>query len=157
MSRKWTDEQRKAASERMKQINEMKKAQETTERKRVPVGAKRDIINVHDTPKDYVDRWVNDENGRIERLKAAGYEFVEKADVGSSHVDGTHNESGVVSKDMGKGVTAYLMRQRQDYYREDQAEKQRIVDRTEESMRKAKVKPNESTDGTYGEIKIGQN
>ena len=105
-----------------------------------------------ETPEGYVDRWVNDEPGRIQKFKDAGYELVSTASVGDSAADGTHSDQGVVSRDMGKGVTSYLMRQRKEYYQEDQAEKQRYVDKTEESMRRSK---NETrSDGLYGEVKI---
>lgn len=149
----WTEEQKQAASERMKQKHAAKRTAEVRDRVRVPIGANRDITAVHDTPDDYVDRWVNDIHGRIEKFKQAGYEFVESASVGDEVVDGTHAQAGVVSKDMGKGVTAYLMRQRKEYFEEDQKAKQAIVDRTEESMRRTKSnKPDET--GHYGEVKI---
>ena len=53
---KWTEEQRKAASERMKARNEAKKQAETSQRVRIPIGARRDITTVKDTPEGYVDR-----------------------------------------------------------------------------------------------------
>lgn len=155
MTREWTPEQKDAASKRMKDRHAANKTAEVEARVRTPIGAKRDITTVLDTPEGYVDRWVNDEPGRVEKFKGAGYELVDKASVGTSNVDGTHAEDGVVSKDMGKGTTAYLMRQREDHFNEDQAEKQQYVDSTEESMRKRKINPHESTDGTYGEVKIG--
>ena len=155
-TKKWTEEQKKAASERMKELHAKKKAMEASNRVRVPIGASRDLTAVRDTPKDYKDRWVNDEPGRIERFQQAGYELVESAQVGDSHVDGTHSESGLVSRDMGKGTTAYLMRQRRDYFEQDQAEKQRRIDEHENTMRRKKTNPNESTDGHYGEVKIGK-
>lgn len=151
----WSPERKAAASARMKEVNEVKKRASSESKMRVPVGQNRDITNVHDTPEGYKDRWVNDEAGRIEKFRAAGYESVETAQMDSSNVDGSHTESGVVSKDMGKGQTAYLMRQRQDYYDEDQIAKQITVDETEDSMRKTKIKSHESTDGNYGEVKIG--
>jgi hypothetical protein len=154
MGKKWTEEQKAAASERMKSMNEAKKTAEKREAIRVPVGAKRDITNVNDTPDGYKDYWVNDDGDRINKFKAAGYEHVATAKM-ASNVDGSHSENGVVSKDMGKGVTAFLMRQREDYYAEDQAEKQKIVDRSEDSMRRKKVNAQDSTDGSYGEVKIG--
>lgn len=151
----WSPERKAAASTRMKELNEAKKTASTLTKMRTPIGANRDITNILDTPDGYVDRWVNDDGGRIEKFKAAGYELVESAEMGSSNVDGSHAQDGVVSKDMGKGVTAYQMRQRQEYFDEDQAEKQKIVDSTEDSMRKKKVNAHESTDGSYGEVKIG--
>lgn len=153
MTRKWTDEQKQAASARMKQMNEARKSGDTKARMRVPIGGHREITSVQDTPDGYVDRWVNDVPGRIEKFKRAGYELVESASVGDSFVDGTHDESGVVSRDMGKGVTGYLMRQRKDYYLEDQNEKQKTVDDIEDSLRRDKNE--DRNDGRYGEVKIG--
>jgi hypothetical protein len=155
MSNTWSPERKAAASLRMKEQNEAKKSAAVQTKMRIPIGANRDITNVNDTPDGYKDRWVNDDGSRVAKFSSAGYEHVPDADMGSSNVDGSHAKDGVVSKDMGKGVTAYLMRQREDYFAEDQAEKQKIVDSTEESMRKANVKKENSTDGTYGEVKIG--
>jgi len=152
MARQWTDEQKQAARERMQKRNEAKKTAEVKSSMRIPVGGRRDITSVDTTPEGYIDRWVNDNPGRIEKFKRAGYELVESAEVGDSSVDGTHNENGVVSRDMGKGVTAYLMRQRKDYFLADQAEKQKIVDETEESLRRDKS--DKRDDNTYGEVKI---
>ena len=154
-AKKWTDEQKAAASERMKERAEATRVAATRKKMRVPIGSNRDITTVHDTPDGYVDRWVNDIPGRIDKFKAAGYELVETAEMGSQSVDGSHDENGTVTKDMGRGQTAYLMRQRQEYYDEDQASKQNYVNRTEESMRKEKVEKHNSKDGTYGEVKIG--
>jgi len=151
---KWTDEQRKAASERMKSINESKRSAEVSQAMRVPVGGSRDVTAVSDTPEGYLDRWVNDKPGRVEKFKRAGYENVSAAQIGDIGVDGTHAKAGVVSRDMGQGVTSYLMRQRKDYFESDQAAKQKIVDASEESIRrdvKDKIK-----DGYYGDVIVGR-
>ena len=155
MGKKWTQEQRDAASERMKEMNQAKKSADTKDRIRHPIGAKRDVLTVQNPDKDYIYRIVNDNPGRINRFKEAGYELVENAVLGSSHADGSQANAGVVSKDVGKGVTAYVMRQRKDWYDQDQAAKQQRINEAEDGMRKKKVNPNESTDGTYGEVKIG--
>jgi len=155
MSKKWTEEQKQAASQRMKERHASKRQVETLQRTRIPIGTNRDVTAVRDTPDGYKDRWVNDNPGRIEKFKQAGYELVASAQVGDSAVDGTHSEGGVVSRDMGNGVTAYLMRQRREYFDEDQAAKQRLVNQTEENLRRKKrnsTDPDES--GQYGEVKI---
>jgi len=151
---KWTDEQRAAASERMKSINAKKKSSEIGTSMRIPIGGRRNLTGVTDTPDGFVDRWVNDKAGRIDRFKRAGYENVQAASVGDSGVDSTHADAGVVSRDMGQGVTAYLMRQRQDYFKDDQTAKQKDVDASEESIRRdveTKLK-----DGHYGGVTIGR-
>lgn len=155
MSRKWTEEQKKAASEAYAKRKAGEKSKDASDRMRIPLGGKRDMLSVKDTPDGYVDRIVNDLPGRIDRFKDAGYELVESAQLGSSHVDGSQSESGVVSKDVGKGQTAYLMRQRKEFFDEDQAAKQQKILDAENDLRKKKVNPNESTDGTYGEVTIG--
>ncbi len=152
MKREWTDEQRQAASERMKTRHAAERGADKKSSMRVPVGGSRNITSVNDTPEGYVDRWVNDKDGRIDRFRKAGYENVQAASVGDSGVDSSHAELGVVSREMGLGVTSYLMRQRQDYFEEDQAAKQVKVDETEESIRrdvKDKLK-----DGHYGSVSI---
>lgn len=149
---KWSEERRKAASDRMKQVNDGKKKAEVSSSMRVPVGGSRNVTTVNDTPDGYVDRWVNDTPGRVEKFKRAGYECVQAASVGDSGVDGSHSEGGVVTRDMGKNVTAYLMRQRDNYFKDDQQAKQEIVDASEESIRRdVKDKLN---DGHYGAVTI---
>lgn len=151
---KWTDEQRKAASDRMKSINANKKSNEVREAIRVPIGGRRNLTGVNDTPDGYVDRWVNDKPGRVDRFKKAGYENVASANIGDSGVDSSHAEAGVVSRDMGQGVTAYLMRQRKDYFTDDQSAKQVEVDASEESIRRDV--DNKLNDGHYGGVTIGR-
>ncbi len=150
--REWTEEQRQAASDRMKERHAQDKSAKVSSSMRVPVGGRRNITAVSDTPEGYVDRWVNDQNGRINLFKKAGYENVETATIGDSGVDGTHASAGVVSKEMGQGVTAYLMRQSETDFKEDQTTKQRDVDATEDSIHrdvKDKIK-----DGYYGSVTI---
>jgi len=154
MAREWTKEQKQAASDRMKERHSQQKSSEVKKAMRIPMGSRRNLTSVNDTPEGYVDRWVNDIAGRITRIKQAGYEHVQAASVGDSSVDGTHSEDGVVSRDMGQGVTAYLMRQRREYFEEDQAEKQKIVDESEDSIRR---NPNDNrNDGYYGSVSIGR-
>lgn len=154
MSREWTEEQKQAASDRMKERHATQKSSEVKTAMRIPMGSRRNLTTVNDTPDGYVDRWVNDSTGRIARVKQAGYEHVQTASVGDSNVDSTHSEEGVVSRDMGQGVTAYLMRQRKDYFEDDQREKQKVVDESEESIRR---NPNDNrNDGYYGGISIGR-
>lgn len=151
----WTKAQKEAASKKMKEVHKAKKSSDAKDRVRTPLGAKRDILNVQNTPDGYVDRIVNDVPGRVDRFKAAGYEVVENAQLGTSHVDGNSSGQGASTKDVGKGVNAIVMRQREEFYEEDQAAKQAKIDETENAMRRKKVKSNESEDGTYGEVKIG--
>lgn len=154
MGREWSEERKEQARLKYQEKHAVKKATRTMERIRIPVGARRDITAVRDCPDGYRDRWVNDKPGRIDKFKQAGYENVGSANVGDDGVDGTHAESGVVSRDMGQGVTAYLMRQRMEHFQEDKTEKQRHVDETENSIRRKKTE--NSNDEFNGEINIGR-
>lgn len=157
MGREWTDEQKAAASEAYKARAEGKKTSETRKRLRVGAGQKRDILSIPARDDGYRYRVVNDTGSRIENLKERGYDMVEDdIELGTSHVDGNSAYAGIVSRQVGKGVTAYLMRQKDEYFAEDKSDKARLVDETEESMMRKKVNSHESTDGTYGEVKIGK-
>jgi len=152
MATKWTEEQRKAASDRMKEINVRKKSAKVNGNMRIPIGGQRNLTGVSDTPDDCIDRWVNEKPGRIDRFKRAGYETVTAAKVGDSGVDSTHSEAGAVSRDMGQGVTAYLMRQQKKYYTEDLKAKHKAVDATEDTI--FRDVDNKLNNGFYGGVTI---
>jgi len=124
-----------------------------TKRKRVPVGGNRDILTVVSKEKNYTYRWVNDVDGRINKFKAADYGHVymnEGVEVGAVDVKQSTNVGTVVSKSVGQGVTAYLMKIKTEFYREDQASKAAEINRAEEII----YENVDGLSGKYGEIKI---
>lgn len=105
-----------------------------------------------DKDPDYVYRFVNDSGSRIDQMKSAGYEIVTDDDliVGDSRVsDSSQVGSGkrVISKD---GTVQYLMRQKKEFYDEDQAAKQAHNDEIERAMTK------QAQEGMYGSIKTSR-
>lgn len=121
-------------------------------KKRIPVSGHRDVLTVQGKQEGFVYRWVNDVDSRIARFKAAGYELVEDdVEVGTPTVDNPGKYGSVVSKDVGRGTTAYLMRIPEEFYSEDQAAKMRQVDESEADMKRTL---NSGHDGTYGSVKI---
>ena len=105
-----------------------------------------------DKDPDYVYRFVNDSGSRIDQMKSAGYEIVTDDDliVGDSRVsDSSQVGSGkrVISKD---GTVQYLMRQKKEFYDEDQAAKQAHNDEIEQAMKK------QAQEGMYGSIKTSR-
>lgn len=126
----------------------------TTKRKRIPVGGNRDILTVLGKDKNYVYRWVNDVDGRIQKFVAALYDHVymnEGVEVGAEDVKQGTNVGTIVSKSVGQGTTAYLMKIHKDYYEEDQAWKQaNKVDRAEEAI----YNEVDRLSGAYGKIDI---
>lgn len=109
---------------------------------RVPLHEQRDGMTVKNKEDGFVYRWVNDtDNGsRIDKFKQAGYEVAPKQEfIGDPTeddrfaIDGT---SSVVKKHVGGGVHAILMRQREEWYSEDQKAKQRHVDELEAEIKR---------------------
>lgn len=86
----------------------------------------------------FVYRWVNSDDGkyagRIEELKAMGYTICSEEEmVDSNGVEGS-SVGSVVGKPVGRGIRGILMKQRKDFFEEDQQQKQAEVDKTEEGM-----------------------
>ncbi len=120
---------------------------------RVPVSGQRDILTVENKDESNIYYWTNDVDDRIQRFVDGGYSFV-TADgklVGTRQVDSTGKSIGsIVSKNVGLGVTAYLMAISREWYEEDQKAKQDSITAVEESMR------NSGQDGNYGDVKISK-
>jgi hypothetical protein len=76
--------------------------------------------------------WFNEEPGRIERAKEAGYEHVVDADGKSVHrIVGVGRDN--------KGMNAYLMKLPQDWYDEDMAIEQQKPDAVDKSIEHGEV------------------
>lgn len=121
--------------------------------RRIPVSGPRDVLTVAGKDPNYVYRMVNDVDDRIERFKRGGYEIVtSEHEIGMSTVERntrTGKFGAAVTKQVGGGVTAVLMRIPKEFYDEDQAAKAAEIDKTEAAMRELGKKQ-----GEYGEVKI---
>lgn len=103
---------------------------------RVPLSA-RNRLSIKNKEEGYEYRIVNDVEDRVERLMEAGYEIVpaDKAGtIGDKRVDSPSSLGSASSISVGKGIRAVVMRQREDYYKEDQTAKQRQIDAVEQTM-----------------------
>lgn len=121
--------------------------------RRIPVSTNRDVLTVKKLPKDKVARWVNDKEDRIFKFLQGGWEFVtdEGTVVGEKTVDASRGVGTVVHRQVGGGITAYLMVIDKELYEEDQLAKQDAVDEQEEGLfRDMKSK------GYYGEIETSR-
>lgn len=117
--------------------------------KRQPVGFRNRLVAKKQDP-NYVYRFVNDIDDRIEMFKDAGYEM---ADMGRNMVgDKRMDNNPTVDKSIsvGGGTRAYLMRIPKEFYDEDQKAKQARVDASEEGIKNPKL------DGSYGKIEISR-
>ena len=105
--------------------------------KRIPIAA-RNRLDVKNREPGYVYRIVNDEDDRVERLQQAGYEIAPKESVGAvgnRRVDGATPLGSSAHFSVGKGVQAVVMRQKLEYYQEDQNTKQAEIDQLEATMK----------------------
>lgn len=108
----------------------------------------------------------NDIPGRLQTAEDNGYEFVTPEEVGgvSSNVVSRNTDLGdkvryLVGRDeAGGALYAYLMKQRQEWFEEDQQKLQRRSDMVDEAIRNGKVTSDgHSTEGFYspkGGIKL---
>lgn len=121
-------------------------------KKRKTVGDSQNILTVDDKEDGYVYRWVNDTDNRIASLSGRGWENVNHdVTVGDNKADTHTNIGDVVSKGVGKGTTAYLMRIEKELYDEDKAGSQKQLDERDRAM---KAQLNSGADGSYGKVEI---
>ena len=111
---------------------------EEAPRKRVPMGGRRTKLQLSDEDakalraQGFTARWINDKDGRLQQALAGGYNYVTPKEApsigqhsltkGSNSLDG--KVSLTVSKGDGNPITAYLMKIKTKYYKEDQIAKE---------------------------------
>lgn len=120
---------------------------------RTPISA-RNRLSLKNQDPNYVYRIVNDVDDRVEQLKEQGYEVVQAADVGSvgnKRVDNSSSLGTVATVSVGQGVKAIVMRQRKEWYAEDQAHKQKEIDSVEQTMKQDAKKESD-----YGSLDFGR-
>lgn len=139
---------RKRTTEKAEQTTsqEASETRTTTTRRERPVRAaisgRRNVLTVSGMEKGYKYRWVNDVDDRVAALREIGYEPVQHAvRVGDAS---TQSVTQTVTKRVGGGVSAVLMRIPEDWHTEDHAAKQRAVDEAE-----AAIKDAGSREGNY--------
>jgi len=106
--------------------------------RRQPVGT-RNRFRIAQKEDGYVYRVVNDQPGRIQDLLDRGYEIVPKDKVerdGDRRVDDPSSLGSATSFGLGKGDQGVVMRQRKDWYDEDQLSKNARNDELERGMKK---------------------
>lgn len=106
-------------------------------------------LSVKNREPGYVYRIANIQDDNIELLKERGYEICEKERVGAvgdKRVDNPSSLGSASEISVGAGDKAVVMRIREDWYKEDQATKQAVLDEVERSMGKDK--------SDYGKVTI---
>ena len=105
--------------------------------RRTPLSV-RNRLSVKNKEDGYVYRIVNDVEDRVSLLQEQGYELVSAKDagmVGDKRVDTISAPGSSSYVSVGQGVKAVVMRQREEFYKEDQAIKQQQVDDSEQTMK----------------------
>lgn len=117
--------------------------------KRKPVGTRQRLQFINQSP-DRAYRLIDATPERIQAFEDAGYKIEQVKDymVGGQRVDLPSIEDNAVS--VGGGKKQILVSIEREFYEEDQADKQRVVDSKE-----AGIKSNPS-EGQYGEVKLSQ-
>lgn len=124
----------------------------TSERvRRSPINGTRNRLNVRGKEPGYVYRIVNDVDDRIQSFQEMGYEIVNDSgvSVGDKRVGNATQEGSPIRVSVGQGVQAFVMRQKQEWYDEDQAAKQAHVNELEKATERDAEK-----EGFYGKVKI---
>lgn len=128
-------------------------AKETARTRRSPINGVRNKLNVRGQEPGYVYRIVNDIEDRVQSLQEMGYEIVtdKGCTVGDKRIANPTQEGSPVKVSVGQGVQAYVMRQKQDWFDEDQKAKNARNDELEAQMKR------EAKDaGFYGKLQIGE-
>lgn len=95
-------------------------------------------------------RFVNDVDDNVQSFREGGYEVVQDKDVsiGDKRVDIPTAEGGVRAVSVGGGMKSVLMRIPQEWYDEDQVEKEVALREQESAIKK------DALDGNYGKLVI---
>ena len=123
------------------------KAQRT---QRTPL-ANRSVLGIKGKEPGYVYRIMNDTGDRVASFQEQGYEIVTDSSItiGDRRVGKASADGSPVQVAVGNGIDGYLMRIKEEYYKEDQAYKEQKLSELEQSMRK------EAKDiSDYGNLKI---
>ncbi len=123
---------------------------------RVPIHGRRSVLEVKGQEPGYHYFWANDivnnAEGNLDRYLDAGYEFVtHQCIVGDRKVDAATSIGGKISKAVGNGVTAFLMRCPDEIYHEELAFMTHAADEVTAGI---KASLNSKEEGKYGEVKI---
>jgi len=113
--------------------------------------ANRSVLGVKGKEPGYVYRIVNDIGDRVSTFEEQGYEVVTDSTItiGDRRVGKASKDGSPVQVSVGDGVQGFLMRQKQEYYDEDQAYKEQKIAELEQSMRK-------DSGADYGKLLIGK-
>lgn len=127
-------------------------------RKRGVFNGTQSKLAVNKTIPGYHLHWLNDTATRIQNAVDNGYEFVTPEEVGGTSVNVVERNSDLGSRvrqyvgvsESGDAIYAYLMKIKQEWYDEDQADIQERNDLVDQAIRNGNnTKAGDSPDGFY--------
>ena len=120
----------------------------TSRPQRTPL-ANRSVLSVKGKEPGYEYRIVNDVGDRVEMFKSMGYEVVadDSVQIGERRIANPSREGSPVQVSVGGGTKGYLMRIKDEWYKEDQTYKEQQLTEQEQAM-----KAKSSQD--YGTLKL---
>ena len=123
---------------------------------RIPMSGSRKRMHIDEEFQDpnYHYAWINDQKDLIFRAKRAGFEHVACDEIpswGTPDVDSADPTSSFISMPVGHGTSAFYMKQPIEYYEEDRAAMDAVIDGRESDMKKDL---NSGEGGTYGGVDI---
>ena len=115
---------------------------------RVPVG-QRNLLTVKGKDPNYSYRIVNDVDDRIAQFQEAGYEVVPRGtvEVGDKRANVGNPVGTAHHFSVGGGQKAVLMRQRKEWFEEDQKRKADFVNAQESTIKQKALDGNDLKDG----------
>lgn len=119
--------------------------------KRTPING-RNILTVSNKDAGYVYRFVNDVGDRVQSFIDRGYELVESdaISIGDKRVDSAGPLGSKAQASVNRdGTKAFVMRIKQEWYDEDQAEKQKSIAEQERALKQQALSNND-----YGKLEI---
>lgn len=120
--------------------------------RRSDINGRRNVLTASNKEPGFVYRFVNDTGDRVSQFQEMGYEVVtdKTIRIGDRRVAVASAEGSPRTAKVGGGVSAVLMKIKDEWYNEDQAAKQAEVDEMEKSIKQT---PGE---GSYGKVEIGR-
>lgn len=109
------------------------KRERPSRKDKTPINGMRTKLEVTGQEPGFHYAWINDEN--VGTALDNDYEFVEHAvKVGHKHIDVSQMQGSKISRNVGNGVVAYLMRIPEEWYQDNMLENQNYVDFTEKQL-----------------------
>jgi len=135
---------------------EVEEIEKPGRKERIPFGGARLKLSVA-SKEGKVRRWVNDVGGRCQLAGEGGYEFVNDdglkigdTDVGSGNQSLDSRVSRIVGTQAdGSPLVAFLMEIDEEFYKEDQEEKQKKIDLIDAQIQRGNIQGQVGQDGRY--------